>query len=108
MIRACNPACITALRGYPDLVSTHPGNSHLFSPLFQNKEGTVRDGCVQITRTTYFHSSRSFVFTRQKVNNTDYHYYSPASSGGSWAIDEGTSDASEYEAALTMGQGAFT
>jgi hypothetical protein len=45
----------------------------------------------------------SFVFTKQKVNNTDYHYYSPTSSGGSRAIEEGTSDASESEATLTRG-----
>jgi hypothetical protein len=50
---------------------------------------------------TYFHSSRSFIFTKQKVNNTDYHYYSPALSGGSWATEEGMSDASKSEAAST-------
>jgi hypothetical protein len=49
-------------------------------------------------------SSGSFIFTTQKVNNTDYHYYSPASSVESRATEDGISNASESEAMLTKGQ----
>jgi hypothetical protein len=90
--------------GLPGLGS-HP--SRKFAPifyLFQKKEWTIGDGCVRIARITYFHSSGSFVFTKQKVNNTDYYYYYPESSGGSQTIKEGTSDANESEAMLTKGQ----
>jgi hypothetical protein len=44
-------------------------------------------------------------FTKQKNNQLD-HYYS-ASSEGSWANKEGTSDASESKVVLTKGQRAF-
>jgi hypothetical protein len=53
-----------------------------------------------------FHSSGPSIFTKQKVNKLDYHYYSPVSSGGSWANEEETRDASESEAMLTRGQRA--
>jgi hypothetical protein len=52
----------------------------VFSSL-QKKDRRIGGGCVQIARITYFYSSGSFVFTKQKVNDTDYHYYSPAPSG---------------------------
>jgi hypothetical protein len=55
-----------------------------------------------------FHSSGSSIFTQQKVNKSDYHYYSYASSGGSRANEEGASDVSESEAVLTRGQRAST
>jgi hypothetical protein len=44
-------------------------------------------------------------FTKQKNNQLD-HYYSFASSRGLRANEEGTSDASESEAALTKGERA--
>jgi hypothetical protein len=53
-----------------------------------------------------FHSSRFAIFTKQKVNKSNYHYYSPMSFGGSQANEEGTSDASESEAMITRGQRA--
>jgi hypothetical protein len=37
-IQAGKPTRITALEGYPDQVSIHPGNLHLFSPLFKRKK----------------------------------------------------------------------
>jgi hypothetical protein len=71
-----------------------------FSSLQKKEEG---GGYVQIAQITYFHSSGYFVFTKQKVNKSDYHYYSLAPSGGSWATEEGTSAASESETASTRG-----
>jgi hypothetical protein len=53
-------------------------------------------------RITYFHPSKSFIFTqKQKVNYTSYHHYSPASLGGLRATEEGTHDASESKATRT-------
>jgi hypothetical protein len=71
--------------------------------LLSSKEGTIGGGCIRIARITYFHSSGSFIFTKQKVNSTYYHYYAPVSSGRSWATEEGMSDASESEAVSTRG-----
>jgi hypothetical protein len=53
-----------------------------------------------------FHSSGSSIFTKQNVNKSDHPYYSPTLSGGSWANEEGTSDASESVVVLTRGQRA--
>jgi hypothetical protein len=50
-----------------------------------------------------FHSSEFSIFTNQKVNKSDYHYYSPTSSGGLQENEEATSDASESEDVLTRG-----
>jgi hypothetical protein len=51
-----------------------------------------------------FHSSGFVVFTKQKVNKSNYHNYSPTLLGGSRENEEGTSDGSESEAMLTRGQ----
>jgi hypothetical protein len=55
MIQIGKPAHIKALGGYPDWVSIQKICTCF--PLFQNKEGTIRGGCVCIAQITYFHSS---------------------------------------------------
>jgi hypothetical protein len=59
-------------------------------------------------RITHFHSSGSFVFTKQKVNNIDYYYNSQALSGGSRATGEGMSDVDPFKADLTKAFDSIT
>jgi hypothetical protein len=61
----------------------------------KNIEGTVGNGCI-LDRTNnlrFIHSGPPYL-QKQKVSKSNYHYYSPASLGGSWANEEGTSDTS--------------
>jgi hypothetical protein len=53
-----------------------------------------------------FQSLGSAIFTKQQDNKSNYCYYSSALLGGSWANEEGTSDAREFEATLNKGQRA--
>jgi hypothetical protein len=56
-----------------------------------------------IMQITCFHSSGSFILTKQMVNHTDYHwYYYLALLGGLQATEGGTHDASEFDAAHTQ------
>jgi hypothetical protein len=53
-----------------------------------------------------FQSFGLAILTKEKDNKSNYRYYSSASSEGSRANEEGTSNASKSEATLTKGQRA--
>jgi hypothetical protein len=54
----------------------------------------------------FFHLDLSYLHKTKRINYTSYHHYSPVSSGGLQAIEEGTYDTSKSEAACTRVQRA--